>query len=146
MKKLSEIVAAVKDYPVKRVAVAAAEDLTVVEAIKAAIEGNVATAILIGDEKTICAYAEQTGLSLAKEDVIHEPVPEKAALCAANMVSSGKADVLMKGHIHTDDFLRRTRPGGGTPRRLSHESHFCVRDTGFRPLDHGNRRRHEYRT
>jgi len=29
MKKLSEIVAAVKDYPVKRVAVAAAADLTV---------------------------------------------------------------------------------------------------------------------
>jgi phosphate butyryltransferase len=106
MKKLSEIVAAVKDYSVKRVAVAAAEDLTVIEAIKAAIEGNVATAILIGDEKTICAYAEQTGLSLAKEDVIHEPIPEKAALCATHMVSSGKADVLMKGHIHTDDFLR----------------------------------------
>lgn len=106
MKKLSEIVAAVKDYPVKRVAVAAAEDLTVIEAIKAAIEGNVATAILIGDEKTICTYAEQTGLHLAKEDVIHEPVPEKAALCATHMVSSGKADVLMKGLIHTDDFLR----------------------------------------
>lgn len=106
MKKLSEIVAAVKDYSVKRVAVAAAEDLTVIEAIQAAIEGNVATAILIGDEKTICAYAEQTGLSLAKEDVIHEPIPEKAALCATHMVSSGKADVLMKGYIHTDDFLR----------------------------------------
>ena len=106
MKKLSEIVAAVKDYPVKRVAVAAAEDLTVIEAIKAAIEGNVATAILIGDEKTICAYAEQRGLQLAKEDVIHEPIPEKAALCATHIVSSGKADVLMKGLIHTDDFLR----------------------------------------
>ncbi|MDT8302025.1 MAG: phosphate acyltransferase, partial [Sedimentisphaerales bacterium] len=106
MKKLSEIVAAVNDYPVKRVAVAAAEDLTVIEAIKAATDKNVATAILIGDEKTIRTYAEQTGLHLSKNDVIHEPVPEKAALCAAHIVSSGKADVLMKGHIHTDDFLR----------------------------------------
>jgi phosphate butyryltransferase len=106
MKKLSDIVAAVKDYPVKRVAVAAAADLTVIEAIKAAIEENIATAVLVGDEKALREYAEQTGLPLANEDVIHEPAPEKAALRAAHMVSSGKADVLMKGHIHTDDFLR----------------------------------------
>ena len=106
MKKLSDIVAAVKDYPVKRLAVAAAADLTVIKAIKAAIEGNIATAILVGDEKSIYACAEQTGLSLAKEDVIHMPAPETAALHAAYLVSSGKADVLMKGHIHTDDFLR----------------------------------------
>jgi hypothetical protein len=34
MKKLSEIITAVTDYPVKRVAVAAAADLTVLEAVK----------------------------------------------------------------------------------------------------------------
>ena len=35
MKKLSDLVAAVRDYPLKRVAVAAAADLTVIEAAKA---------------------------------------------------------------------------------------------------------------
>ena len=106
MKKLSEIVDAVKAYPVKRVAVAAAADPTVVDAVKTAADRDVATAVLVGDEKTIRRLAEQAGLKLGKNDVVDEPVPEKAALRAAALVSSGKADVLMKGHLHTDDFLR----------------------------------------
>lgn len=106
MKKLSEIVSAVKDYPVKRIAVAAAADPTVIEAVKMATENGVSTAILIGDEKVIRTYAEQVDLRLAKEDVLHEPIPERAAFRAAQWVSSGKADILMKGHLHTDDFLR----------------------------------------
>jgi phosphate butyryltransferase len=123
MKKLSEIVAAVKDYPVKRVAVAAAADPTVIEAVKMAAEGNVATAVLVGDEKIIREYAEQMDLILAKNDVVPEPVPERAALCAAQLVSSGRADVLMKGHIHTDDFLRAVldkEVGLRTGYRMSH--------------------------
>ena len=123
MKKLSEIVAAVNDYPVKRVAVAAAADLTVLEAVKATIEASVATAVLVGDEKVIRAYAEQTGLILTKDDVVSEPVPERAALCAAQLVSTGRADVLMKGHIHTDDFLRAVldkEVGLRTGYRMSH--------------------------
>ncbi|MHC4913833.1 MAG: bifunctional enoyl-CoA hydratase/phosphate acetyltransferase [Planctomycetota bacterium] len=123
MKKLSEIVEAVKDYPVKRVAVAAAADLTVIEAVKAATEASVATAVLVGDEKVIRAYAEQTDLTLTKDDVVSEPVPERAALCAAQLVSTGQADVLMKGHIHTDDFLRAVldkEVGLRTGYRMSH--------------------------
>jgi len=123
MKKLSEIVAAVKDYPVKRVAVAAAADPTVIEAVKAATEASVATAVLVGDEKVIRAYAEQTDLTLSKDDVVSEPVPERAALCAAQLVSTGRADVLMKGHIHTDDFLRAVldkEVGLRTGYRMSH--------------------------
>ena len=90
MKKLSEIVAAVKDYPVKRVAVAAAEDLMVLEAVKAATQASVATAVLVGDEKVIRAYAEQIDLTLTKDDVVPEPVPERAALCAANWSAPAK--------------------------------------------------------
>jgi len=85
MKRLSDIVVAVQDYPAKRMAVAAAVDLTVIKAIKAAIEGNIATAILVGDEKSIYACVKQIGLSLAKQDVIHMPASERAAY----LVSSG---------------------------------------------------------
>ena len=106
MKKLSEIVAAVKDYPVKRVAVAAAGEASVLDAIKMATEKGVATAVLVGDEKFIRGYSEEVGLELGAEDVVNEPLPERAALCAVELVSSCKADVMMKGHIHTDDFLR----------------------------------------
>jgi len=123
MKKLSEIVEAVRDYPVKRVAVAAAADVTVVEAVKAAKEASVATAVLVGDEKVIREYAEQTDLALSKDDVVAESIPERAALYAAQSVSTGRADVLMKGHIHTDDFLRAVLDkdvGLRTGYRMSH--------------------------
>ena len=123
MKKLSEIVAAVQDYPVKRVAVAAAGEPSVIEAVKTALTENVATAILVGDEKTIRTCAEKMELPLAQGDVVHEPVPEKAALIATQLVSSGKADVLMKGHLHTDDFLRAVldrEVGLRTGYRMSH--------------------------
>ena len=123
MKKLSEIVDAVRDYPLKRVAVAAAADHTVVEAVKLAIDAGIAEATLVGDEKKIRELAEQAGVSLGKDDVVNEPAPERAAMRAAELVSSGKADVMMKGHIHTDDFLRAVLDkeiGLRTGARMSH--------------------------
>jgi len=123
MKRLSEILDAVREYPVKRVAVAAAEDATVVDAVKRAADGEVAEATLVGDEKRIRELGERAGLKLGKDEVVHEPIPEKAALRAAELVSSGRADVLMKGYIQTDDFLRAVLDkdvGLRTGLRMSH--------------------------
>jgi len=123
MNKLNEIVDAVKDYPIKRVAVAAAADHTVVGAVKLALDANIAEATLVGDEPRIRELAEQAGLSLGKDDVVNEPAPERAAMRAVELVSSGKADVMMKGHIHTDDFLRAVldkEVGLRTGHRMSH--------------------------
>jgi len=123
MRTLNEIVDGVRDYPVKRVAVAPAADPTVVQAVKAAADANVANAVLVGDEHGIRECAEQAGLALGPDDVIHEPLPEKAALRAAELVSSGKADVLMKGLLQTDDFLRAVLDkdvGLRTGYRMSH--------------------------
>jgi phosphate butyryltransferase len=106
MKTLAEIQAAVAGYPIKRVAVAAAGDATVIRAVKDALDHDLAEAVLVGDEAKIRELAEEAGLKLTPEMVADEPTPEKAALKAAELVSSGKADVLMKGYIHTDDFLR----------------------------------------
>jgi len=123
VKKLSEIVDAVAGYPIKRVAVAAAADHTVVEAVKLAREATIAEATLVGDEPRIRELADQAGLALGKDDVVNEPAPERAAMRAAELVSTGKADVMMKGHIHTDDFLRGVldkQVGLRTGYRMSH--------------------------
>ena len=123
MKKLAEIVDAVGDYPIKRVAVAAAADQSVIDAVRLALDANVAEATLVGDEKRIRELAEKAGVSLGKDDVVNEPAPEKAAMVAAELVSTGKADVMMKGHIHTDDFLRGVldkKIGLRTETRMSH--------------------------
>ncbi len=123
MKTLREVVEAVADYPIKRVAVAAAGDPTVIDAVKRAKEENIARAVLVGDARRIRELAEAADLALDADAVIDVAEPEKAALCAAELVHTGRADVLMKGYIHTDDFLRAVldkEVGLRTGLRMSH--------------------------
>ncbi|MFQ6097408.1 MAG: bifunctional enoyl-CoA hydratase/phosphate acetyltransferase [Armatimonadota bacterium] len=104
--RLDEILDAVADHPVRRVAVAAAESESVLAAVKDAREKEVATPVLVGDEREVCSMAERVGLDLADVPLVDEPDEVKAALRACDEVREGRADVVMKGHIHTDDVLR----------------------------------------
>lgn len=106
MKRFSDILDAVSQNPIKKIAIASAGDRTVIQAAKKAQDAGVAQVVLVGDEGTIKTLAEEAGLALDEKAVVHEPAPEKAAFRAAEIVSTGGADVLMKGYIHTDDFLR----------------------------------------
>lgn len=103
---LDEIVAAVRERPMKTVAVAAAEHETVLGAIRQAHEQGIAEAVLVGDRDRIASEAEKVDLDLADVAVIHESNDLAAAARATELVSSGGADILMKGQVHTDDFLR----------------------------------------
>ena len=106
MKSFAEVEAAIQDYPIKNLAVAVADDHTVLEAVSQALSRNIAQATLVGDEQAIRAIADEHEIDLANSSIAHEPDPIKAAAAATALVSSGQADILMKGHIHTDDFLR----------------------------------------
>ena len=103
---LDEIVEAVQGRPMKTVAVAVAEHQSVLEAVKEAGERSIAEAVLVGSRETIEEEAEKAGLDLATVAIIDEPNDLRAATAATELVNSGKADILMKGQIHTDDFLR----------------------------------------
>jgi len=103
---LDQIVEAVRSRPMKTVAVAVAQHESVLSAVKHAAEVGIAEAVLVGDRDEIAAAAEPVGLDLTQVAVIHESSDLGAAATATALVSSGKADILMKGQIHTDDFLR----------------------------------------
>jgi phosphate butyryltransferase len=60
----------------------------------------------VGDQNKIIEISKNSGVELRKEKIYHEPNNLKAINKAVAMVSSNKADILMKGHTHTDDFLR----------------------------------------
>lgn len=104
--RLDEIVDAIQEYPVQRVAVAAAESRTVLEAVRDARARDIASPLLVGHDAAIRGIAEQIDLDLSDVPIIHEPDDAVAARRAALEVREGRADVLMKGHVHTDDFLR----------------------------------------
>jgi phosphate butyryltransferase len=106
VKNLDALLRLVEKHPVRKVAVACAQDPTVVEAVEQARRRSIAEAALVGDEREIRQAAETLDIVLDPFTVVDEPDPIAAVDTAVRMVSSGDADILMKGYIHTDDFLR----------------------------------------
>ncbi len=62
--------------------------------------------ILVGDAEKIRAVAAELGRSLDGIEVIDAPNHHDAARLCVQLVNVGKAQALMKGHLHTDDLLR----------------------------------------
>ena len=106
MKTFDEIVEAVRDYPVRKVAVACADDASVLEAVREARRLRIAEAVLIGDARRIQEVAREAGMDLPPGTVVDIADDIEAARQAVAMVSRGDAEIVMKGYLHTDDFLR----------------------------------------
>ena len=79
--------------------------------------------LLIGPEAKIREVAAQCGYDLAGAEVIDAAGPVPAAAKAVALVREGKAEILMKGSLHTDELLSavvRSDTGIRTKRRISH--------------------------
>lgn len=101
-----EIVAKVKECGKKKIAVAAAQDEAVLEAVRAAKERGIADAILVGDEAKIREIAASIDMNLDGFEIIDEPDMVQASLVAVKLAHDGKADMYMKGIIDTKNFLK----------------------------------------
>lgn len=91
------------------VAVAAAEDLEVIEAVIAAIDQNLANFILFGDEEKIKAIMEEKkhqNISDLCLKIVNADSSAAAAELAVKAVFTKEANVLMKGNIPTNIFLK----------------------------------------
>lgn len=106
IRDFSAVLEAIKPHPKRRVAVAVGQDDAVLEAVARAEKENVADAILVGDMDLIRELAKKHEISLEGIEIEHEPDAIRAARRAVELVSSGFAHIVMKGKIHTDDFLR----------------------------------------
>ena len=129
VRSFNEVLEKVKSSEIKKVAVAVAQDEPVLEAIKEAKAKGLAEAILVGDENEIKALAEKLDMDLSLYEVIHEANPSKAALKAVELVSTGKADMVMKGLVDTANFLRAVlnkEVGLRTGKLMSHVAVFEI--------------------
>ncbi len=91
------------------VAVAAAEDIEVIEAVLAALDRNLANFILFGDEEKINSIIElkkHQNISDHHLKVVNADSNAAAAELAVKAVFNKKANVLMKGNIPTNIFLK----------------------------------------
>jgi len=89
----------------KRVAVVAADDEVALTAADGALRLGIAIPVLIGDERKIRAKAESLGLSalIAGAEFVSA---DDCASVATQMAREGLVDLLLKGHLRTDELLR----------------------------------------
>lgn len=106
IKNFDEVLKKVKSLETKTVAVAVAQDEPVLQAIMEAKKQGIANAILVGDEEKIKEVAASINMDVSQFEIVHEANAAKAALKAVSLVSSGKADMVMKGLVDTANFLR----------------------------------------
>jgi phosphate butyryltransferase len=91
----------------KRVGVVLADDEVALTAAADALRIEIALPVLIGDARRIRARAELLGLpELAAKAEFVSATTEEAAVIAVKMAREGSIDILMKGHLRTDQLLR----------------------------------------
>jgi len=91
---------------IKTIAVAMADDVSVLSALKEAHGHGLAEALLVGDGERIRAIAGQVGFAVRDEQIIEALTPEEIARQAVELVRTGQAEVLMKGHISTPILMK----------------------------------------
>ncbi len=106
IRTLDQLIASLKGAAPRRVAIAAGHDPHSIQAAARAASEGIATIILVGNRQRIEALCAEFAIAPAAFTVVDEPDDAKAGVLARNMVVSGEADVLMKGLISTDKYMR----------------------------------------
>ena len=106
IKTLNGLVDITKNNPTKRIAVAAAGDIDVMEAIKNAKEEGIVEPILVGDEPKIRKIAKDINFNLDGIEIINNPDKYGASAEAVKVIKEGRAEILMKGLVSTGILLK----------------------------------------
>ncbi len=106
MINFAEIMQTARQKGPKTIAVAAAQDLEVLLAVKNARDLGLAEAILVGDASRIRQIAQANQLDLTGVAIIDQADAAQACRTAVQLVSEGKAQILMKGLVDTAVILK----------------------------------------
>lgn len=104
--KLEQIFEVLKSKSKKRLVAAYANDAHTIEAISNAIDKGIIEGILVGDDATIHSVCAKLNINADKFRIIHEPNEAKAATKAVSVINAGEADLLMKGLVSTDKYMK----------------------------------------
>ncbi|MGE5508987.1 MAG: bifunctional enoyl-CoA hydratase/phosphate acetyltransferase [Chitinophagales bacterium] len=127
----SGILEAARSHGPVTIAVAAAEDVHTLEAVRLAGENGLARALLAGRRERIAELAGEVGLDLSSHAIVEADLPETAARLAAEAVFAGQAQLLMKGSLSTAALLKAAlacekERDGRARRLLSHVAVFEI--------------------
>lgn len=95
-----------RNRPKKRLVAAYANDDHTICAVSNAVDHGLIDATLVGDEAVIAKICASENIDMKKFKIVHEPEDVKAAAKACDIINSGEGDILMKGLLPTDKYMR----------------------------------------
>jgi phosphate acetyltransferase len=121
--KYDRLIAAAKAVPaVSTVVVHPCDESSLRGAVEAA-EAGIIKPILVGLAAKIKDTAAKHGLNISGFEIVDAPHSEAAAATAVELIHAARAEMLMKGSLHTDELMRSVTAkatGLRTERRISH--------------------------
>jgi phosphate acetyltransferase len=121
--KYERLIAATKGLPALPTAVAHPCDESSLRGALEAAKANIITPILVGPRERIRGTAKSLDLDIEGIDIVDAPQSHASAEKAVEIVRAGRAELLMKGSLHSDELLgavTKRETGLRTGRRISH--------------------------
>jgi len=106
IRKLNELFEVVKQGPKKTILVVSANDDHTLTSVNQAVESGLVNAILIGDQGKIAEICRKEQIDHSQFQIIHQPDDRLSATLAVEMINRGEGQLLMKGLISTDKFIK----------------------------------------
>jgi len=106
LKNINEILVKAQSLPRQRIAVVAAHDDFVIEAVNEAMKLGIVDPILIGKKDEINHSIRSLGYDINQFQIIDSQEDEESSYIALNLIRTNKADILMKGLIDTKVLLK----------------------------------------
>jgi phosphate butyryltransferase len=104
--KLAQMFDLLKSKTKKRLVAAYANDSHTIGAVSQAVEKGLIDATLVGDEETIKKVCLEHKIDVTKFKIVQEADEVKAAEKAVALINAGEGDILMKGLVSTDKYMR----------------------------------------
>ena len=104
--KLSQIVEAARAKGAKRLAVAYGQDPHTLRAVHDAFRQGLVIPTIYGNRTIIKEVCDAEGIDISDFTIVNETVDVACVAMAVRAVASGEADVLMKGLVSTDKYMR----------------------------------------
>ena len=104
--KLDQMLEILKPLPNKRLVAAWAVDAHTICAVHQAVTMDLVDGILVGDEALIKKVCAAEGVDPGVFRIVHVNTDTEGAAKAVELINAGEGDVLMKGLLSTDKYMR----------------------------------------
>lgn len=106
IQKLDQLFEVLKSKDKKVLVAAFANDHHTIGAVNQAVDMGIIDGTLVGDIDTMKAICSEEGIDINKFKLVQEADGQKAAFKACELINKGEGDLIMKGLVSTEQYMR----------------------------------------